>query len=67
MKSLKAQGLIKPYRDAFWSNYYEQYFLASGYRLTELGKQTAEYKDAEAKEIAIIDEIWGSKTETDKS
>lgn len=59
LKSLKAKGLIKPYRDAFWSNYSEQYILDSGYRLTDLAKETEEYKLAEERERKLIKEVWG--------
>lgn len=58
LKSLKDKGLIKPYRNSFWDDYSEQYFLAGGYRLTEEAKKTDEYRAAEQREIQICQEVF---------
>lgn len=59
LKTLKEKGLVKSCHCSIYSNLDERYGIASGYLLTELGKQTEEYKRAEQQEIELIKKIFG--------
>lgn len=57
LKALKDKGLIESHFTSFYSSWYEQFFISNGYRLTEKGKQTDEYKKAEERENYYWNEL----------
>lgn len=60
LRSLSAKGLIHSYRCSVWDEMSECSYIASGYRLTDAGKATEQYKIAKEYENKIADEIWNT-------
>lgn len=58
LKSLKEKGLIKSYRCGIYDDMSETTILASGYRLTNLAKETKEYQCATERAIKICQDVF---------
>ncbi|WMI81826.1 hypothetical protein [Anaerotignum sp. MB30-C6] len=60
LKELKEKGFVLSGCESVYSSWHEQYFIVRGYYLTEKARETETYKEAEKKEIELINKCFGS-------
>lgn len=58
IKELKGKGLVLSGCESVYDSWHEQYFIVKGYYLTEKAVETDTYKEAERKEIDLINECF---------
>lgn len=59
IKTLVNKGLLQSGCDSWFDDYYCQQIIIRGYTVTEKGKQTDIFKEAEEAETALRKKIWG--------
>ena len=59
IKSLVNQGLLESCIESEYSDYSEMSYIIRGYRLTQKGYESHEYKIAQWNEAKICSQVWG--------
>lgn len=58
LRRLKKEGLVYSSWENYYSEWHEQWFITSGWAITEKAKQTEQYKNAWEKERQICQECF---------
>lgn len=58
LRRLKKEGLVYSSWENFYSEYYERWFITSGWAITEKAKQTEQYKRAWEREREVCQECF---------